>query len=123
MLSFVQPPPYQTQLHAFLRRPALRLSICTRNSCRLLVLPSGATLNDVFRQLDTPRETVILHLPDGRAVPRTDEFLSHYLQRCQQDPYQRKPQVWRLLAIPLSLVDLAPAALAETTIEAAPAAA
>ena len=117
--AFVQPPPYQTQLHAYLRRPSLRISVCSPYGCRLLLLPTTSTINDIYRQLDSPKEAIWLHLPDGRAVPRTDEFLSHYLQRCQQEPYMRKPQVWRLLAIPLILSDLAPQ---QPTMEGAPAA-
>lgn len=121
--TFVQPPVYSTLLHAYLRRPLLRIAVCTPFGCRLLLLPSTATLNDAYRQLDTPREAWWLHLPNGRAAPRTDEFLGHYLQRMQQQPYQRKPQVYRLLAVALPVLNLpfAPAGIEEPQ-SAAPAA-
>lgn len=86
---------YQQQVAAFLRREHTKVSVrfAHNGQSKLLMLPVRATLNDVFRQLDSPKLTVMLFCSDGRGIPRTDEYVGHYLARMGIEPWLRRPTV------------------------------
>ena len=116
---------YQQQLQAFLRRQHLRITITFEpESHRLLLLHPQATLNDLFKQLDSPKATIWLYTPDGNPVPRSDEYTQHFLSRTQQRPWHRRPTVYALNCVTMALFAM-PREISQpvaATLEAAPAA-
>ena len=98
---------YQQQLQAYLHRQHLRITVTVdQGSQRLLMLHPQATLNDLFKQLDSPKTTIWLYTPEGAPVPRTDEYAQHFLSRSQQKPWHRRPAVYALNCVTMALWSL-----------------
>ncbi len=85
---------FQQLQQAYLRRQHARVAVNYGSSIKLYMLPVRATLNDLHRQVDTPKNILCLYLCDGRPIPRTDEYMSHFFARCGSQPVHTKPVIF-----------------------------
>lgn len=91
---------YEILLRGFHRAPHLRLSVTFASGrSRLLILPPRATLNDVYKWVDSPGECVALNSSEGDPMYRTDQFVRHWLENNGLEPWSRRPDVYGLVAI------------------------
>lgn len=87
---------YQELQQSFLRRQHTRIAVRFAKTTKLFMLPTRATLNDVYRQLDAPRTYVQLYTDFGMVVPRTDEYCSHFFRRAGVAAWHSKPLCYSL---------------------------
>lgn len=88
---------YQELVQAFMRRQHIRVVVSFPTANKLVLMPVRATLNDLYRQVDAPKTTTQLYCEDGTGISRTDEYVSHYIQRMQMAPWHQRPPVYRVL--------------------------
>mmetsp|Transcript_18102 Transcript_18102/g.56746 ORF Transcript_18102/g.56746 Transcript_18102/m.56746 type:complete len:156 (-) Transcript_18102:275-742(-) len=97
---------YDDQVKAFLRRPAVRVTVAFPAANKLVFLQVRSTLSDLYRQVDAPKTVVQLYCEDGTGIPRTDEYVSHFMTRLMQKPWHVRPEVFLVLGLTAQLQPL-----------------
>lgn len=97
---------YAELQQGFLRRQHVRIAIKFPSGTKLLMLHLRATVNDVYRQLDVPRMQTQLYTDFGMAVPRSDEYCTHFFNRVGVQPWTRRPQCFSLICHTVPLHDM-----------------
>jgi len=82
---------YDEQLNEFVRRYQVRVTVLFHNGPKLIMLPPRATLNDLYRNIDSPKLHTLVYTEPGAPVPRTDEYLMHFITRMRMQPCPRIP--------------------------------
>jgi len=97
---------YDEQLNEFVRRYQVRVTVLFHNGPKLIMLPPRATLNDLYRNIDSPKLHTLVYTEPGAPVPRTDEYLMHFITRMRMQPWHLRPKVYRVFALTQALLPL-----------------
>jgi len=97
---------YEDQLSEFVRRYQVRVSVLYYSGPKLVMLPPRATLNDLYRNIDSPKHHALVYTEPGAPIPRTDEYLMHFITRMRMQPWHLRPKVYRVFALTQALLPL-----------------